>query len=103
MNNPIVAALLGLAASLKPAYYQSGAPRARGNEHTIKHQSGATRRGFVHKIGKSFRPVMRAFHTLDDGSRVAIAPSLYRHLHLKNKERAIYKKMRLEKRKWISA
>lgn len=69
MNSPIVTALLGLAASLKPAYYEDGrSPRGRtdGNK-----KSGKTRRGAKHKVNPTFRS-RRIFKT---------TPAQYRHEH----------------------
>lgn len=101
MNN-ITTAFLGLLQSLKPAHYQNGAPKGRGNEQTIHKKSGKTRRGATHKQGTPFRPVSRAFLTLKNGSRVPITPAQYRHPHLGNEAKALDEKMKMEKRKWIS-
>jgi hypothetical protein len=91
MNHPIVAAMLGLAESLKSPYYADGrTPKARTNGHQ---SSGMSRRGAIHKQSKSFKP-----RRISD-----LTPARYRHSHRGNPEKALYERMRLEKRKWISA
>lgn len=103
MNN-LLTALNGLIASLRQSHYQNGAPKGRGNEHTIRKKSGKTRRGATHKQGVSFKPVLF----------LRISPAEYRRTHKADpkKARAKFLAMRTQRnrarmqeinKKWISA
>lgn len=103
MNN-ITTAFLGLLQSLKSAHYQNDAPKARGNEQTIRKKSGKTRRGATHKQGTSFKPVLF----------LNVSPAAYRRQHKANPKKARTKFLALRaqrnrsrmleiNKKWISA
>lgn len=70
--NDITTAFLGMLQALRTAHYKNGAPKARGNEYTIRKKSGKTRRGAKHVINPTFLS-KKVF---------SVSPAEYRRKHM---------------------